>query len=69
MASLFSGSATPKRRTKLTHVLVNSCADPEGVMGDWTPLKNHTNIRFLSNSGLDPLQNLKATRPAMLGHH
>ena len=32
-------------------------------------LKNHKNIRFLSNTGLDPLKNHKATKPdSMLGH-
>ena len=28
------------------------------------PLKNHKNIWFLSNTGLDPLKNRKATKPA-----
>ena len=28
------------------------------------PMKNHKNIGFLSNTGLDPLQNHKATKPA-----
>ena len=28
------------------------------------PLKNNKNIGFLSNTGLDPLKNLKATKPA-----
>ena len=46
-----------------------SCADPEegggggGGQGVWTPLKNHKNIGFLSNNGLDPLKNHKATKP------
>ena len=36
------------------------CADPEEA----PPLKNHKNIGFLSNTGLDPLKNHKATNPA-----
>ena len=34
-------------------------------------LKNHKNIGFLCNTGLDPLENHKATKPAfnMLNHH
>ena len=41
-------------------------ADPEG----WgqgvqnPPLKNHKNIGFLSNTGPDPLENHKASKPA-----
>ena len=41
-----------------------SCADPEGVTGGLDPLKNHKNIRFLSNTGPGPLKNNKATKPA-----
>ena len=29
-----------------------------------TPMKNHKNIGFLSNTGPDPLKNHKATNPA-----
>ena len=29
-----------------------------------SPLKKYTNIRFLSNTGQDPLKNHKATKPA-----
>ena len=52
-------------------ILINypvTCADPEeggsGVPGP--SLKNHKNIRFLSNTGPDPLKNhtAKATKPA-----
>ena len=32
-------------------------------MGTPPPLKNHKNIGFLSNTGLDPLKNYKATKP------
>ena len=41
-------------------------ADLEGGGGGRTPppLKNHKNIGFLSNSGLDPMKNYKATKPA-----
>ena len=40
--------------------------DPEGR----THLKNHNAIGFLSNVGLDPLKNKKATKPAFnAGHH
>ena len=46
----------------------NTCADPErggggGAEGPDTPSKNHKNIGFLSNTGLDPLKNQKATQP------
>ena len=46
--------------------------DPEGGGGQGvkTPLKNHKNIGFLSNTCPDPLKNHKATKPdSMLGHH
>ena len=39
-------------------------ADPEGGGGGGTPLKNHKNIGFLSNSGPDALKNYEATEPA-----
>ena len=35
-----------------------------GGQGVRTPLKNHKNIGFLSNTGPDPLENHKATKPA-----
>ena len=35
-----------------------------GEQGVRTPLKNHKNIGFLSNSGPDPLKDHKATEPA-----
>ena len=36
----------------------------------WTHLlKNHKNIGFLSNTCPDPLNNHKATKHSMLGHH
>ena len=34
-----------------------TCADPEGRQGVQTPLKNHKNIVFSSNTVLDPLKN------------
>ena len=40
------------------------CVDPEVGQGVQTPLKNHKNMGFLSNTGLDPLKNHKATEPA-----
>ena len=39
-------------------------ADPEGWEGDPDPPVNHKNIGFLSNTGLDPLKNHKATKAA-----
>ena len=39
-------------------------ADPEWGTGGPDPLKNHKNIGFLSNTGLDPSKNHKATKPA-----
>ena len=35
-----------------------------GGRGPEAPLKNHKNIGFLSNTGLNPLENLKATKLA-----
>ena len=43
---------------------LHPCADPEGGQGVRTPMKNHKNIAFLSNTGPDPLKNRKATKPA-----
>ena len=42
--------------------------DREGRTGglDPPPLKNHKNIGFLCNTGLDPLKNQKATNPAFI---
>ena len=43
-----------------------------GVTGGPTsPLENHKNIGFLSNTGPDPLKNHKATKPAfnVPGYH
>ena len=45
-------------------------ADPEVGPGVRTPLKNHKNIGFLSNTDPDPLKNHKATKPAFnFGHY
>ena len=50
--------------------LLLSCADPEdgggggGGQGVRTPLKNHKNIGFLSNTGPGPLKYHRATKPA-----
>ena len=42
-----------------------ACADQEwGGQGVRTPLENHKDIGFLSNTGLDPLENHKAIKPA-----
>ena len=35
-----------------------------GGQGARTPLENHKNIGFLSNTGLETLKNHKATKPA-----
>ena len=46
------------------------CADPEGEKGVRTPLKNHKNIEFLSNTGPDPLKFSKLrSQHSTLGHH
>ena len=59
---------TSKVSEESTHTssLVRACTDPEerGGLGVQTPLKNHKNIRFLSNTGPDPLNNHKGTTPA-----
>ena len=39
-------------------------ANPEGGTGVRTPLENHKNIGFLSNTCPNPLKNYKATTPA-----
>ena len=48
----------------------NACADPEGGgVGGPDPLKNHKNIGFLSNIGLDPLKITKLpSHHSMLCH-
>ena len=50
-----------------------ACADPEvggGGQGARTPLENHKNIGFLSNTGLEPLKITKLpSQHSMLGHH
>ena len=38
-----------------------------GTGGPTSPLENHKNIGFLSNTDPDPLKNLKATKPAFNG--
>ena len=52
-----------EKREKIKHHQVDLsqiCSNyaPEG------PLKNHKDIRFLSNTGMDPMNNHKATKPA-----
>ena len=52
---------------------LEQCTDQEGGGGDRqspAPVKNHKSIGFLSNTGTDPLKNLKTTKPAfnMLEH-
>ena len=43
-----------------------ACADSEGVdRGSGAPLKNHKNIRFLSDTGPDPSKIKKTTKPAL----
>ena len=44
--------------------VLNAWANPEEGQGVRTPLKNHQNIGFLSNTGPDHLKNHKATKPA-----
>ena len=41
----------------------NTCADPDRGTGGLDP---HKNIGFFSNTGLDPLENDKATNPAFI---
>ena len=56
------------RNTKIACAGSKTCADPEWGQGVWTPRpkKNHKNIGFLSNTGPDPLENHKATKPAFI---
>ena len=47
-------------------VSVTTCVDPEGVdmeSGTPLPLENHKAIGFLSNTGLELLENHKANKP------
>ena len=55
-----------KSASQCLEALTQSWADPEGVQGVLTPLKNHKNIACLSNTGSDPLKNHKATKPAFI---
>ena len=49
----------------ITHVRIQ-----RGDRGSGPPLKNHKNIGFLSNTGLDPLKITKLPcQHSMLGHH
>ena len=41
-----------------------SLSESEEARGSVSPLKNHKNIVFLSNTGPDLLKNHKATKPA-----
>ena len=53
-------------RSSFPNILVYSCADLEGAGGPEPiphPLENQKNIGFLSVTGLDPLENLKTTKP------
>ena len=36
----------------------------EGDRGSGPPLENHKSIEFLTNNGLEPMENHKATKPA-----
>ena len=48
----------------ILHFSSMSCANPEGGQGVLTALLgNHKDIGFLSITGLDPLENHKATKP------
>ena len=47
------------------HMFMKTCAEPEGGdRGSGSPLKNHKNIGFISDTGPDPLKNHKAAKPA-----
>ena len=51
--------APKKQDCKLFHGPIQ-----KGGQGVLTPMKNHKNIEFHSNTGLDPLKKYKATKPA-----
>ena len=68
MISRFKTPISPDSLSICSGRKLHSCADPEGGgggRGSGTPLKNHKNIGFLSNTGPDPLKNHKATKPAL----
>ena len=50
----------------VVHSLYNPWTDPEGGQGVLTPMKNHKNMGFLSNTGPDLQKKIKkkATKPA-----
>ena len=50
--------------TRTSNPTIPICADPEGEQGVQTPLENHKNVGFFSNTGPDPLKNHKATKLA-----
>ena len=48
----------------------NTCSHVQIQRGTGAPQKNHKNIGFLSNTGLDPLKITKLpNQHSMLGHH
>ena len=58
------------RSVYLRICLLYSWADPEGVAGVRTPLKNHEKLGFLSNTGPYPLKTTKlSSQNSMLDHH
>ena len=48
---------------KNSGLLDNMCVSREGDRGSISPMKNHKNIGFLSNTGPDSLEDYKATKP------
>ena len=55
----------------LVKKIITMLGSREGGMGSGTPLENHKNIVFASNTGADTLKNPKTTakQHSMFGHH
>ena len=59
-----------KLLNKCKRKIIYMCRSRGGVRGSRPPLKNHKNIGFLSNTGLDPLKITKLpSQHSILGHH
>ena len=66
---LFTGIQKKRVKDIQYEYIFNPYADPERGGGagspDPPPLKSHKDIGFLSSTGLDPLKNHRATKPAI----
>ena len=60
---------TTSKEIRIIGKRYTACADPKGNGGfrspSHFPLEKHKTTGFLSNTGPDPLENLKASKPAL----